>query len=124
MATYTEGALALEFLKSCANGSLSFEKVTIAANSGELLPGRVLGKTTSNGKYVAYDNASGTAGVNVADAVLAYTAPNSASDQEATAVVRLAEVKAGALGWGTNDGTGVTAGLADLAAKLIIARAD
>lgn len=124
MATYTEPKLPLEFLHSIGNGQISFEQVTIAANSGAMAPGRVLGKTTSNGKYVAYDNASATAGVNAADAILCYPVENSTSDQVATVIARLAEVKLGALDWGSNDATGVTAGIADLALKNIIARAD
>lgn len=122
MAVYNEPLYPLEFLLSQANGQLSFEKITIKASSGAMAAGRVLGKETATGKYVAYDNASGTAGINVADAILCYPVENSASDQEATVVFRLAEVKSAALGWGSNDSTGITAGLADLAAKNIVAR--
>lgn len=123
MATFTEPTRPLEFLLSEGNGQISREKITIKASSGALGASRVLAKETATGKYVAYDDASATAGVNVADAVLCYDVPNSASDQTATAIVRLAEVKAAALDWGTNNAGGITNGTADLAAKLILARA-
>ncbi len=88
-----------------------------------MLAGRVVGKITASGKYANYDNTAAD-GTEVAAGVLCYDAADSASDQEATIIARLAEVKAGALGWGANDATGITAGTADLAALLIKTRAD
>jgi len=126
MATYTEGGLPLEFLLAAGNGDISFEQVTLTASQGDLAPGRVLAKVTSTGNYVTYDNTSATAGVGVADAILCYAAANSGSTQTVTVVKRLATVKAGALGWGANDATGVSAGIVDLAISpnFIFARAD
>lgn len=123
MSTYNEPARPLEFLLSEANGALSREEVTLTASQGALTAGLVLAKVGSTGHYVPYDNGSATEGVNVADAILAYDVANSGSTQKITVIARLAEVKAGALGWGSNDATGKTAGTADLAAKLILVRA-
>lgn len=117
MASYTESGLPLEFLLSTGNGDISFEQVTLTASQGDLAPGRVLAKVTGTGNYVPYDNASGTAGIGTADAILCYAAANSGSTQAITVVKRFATVKAAALGWGSNDSTGITAGTADLAAS-------
>lgn len=121
MPTYAEPIRPLEFLYSEANGQLSRESVVIAANSGALAAGRVLGRLAA-GTFQAYDNASGTANLNVAAAVLAYPVLDSASPQNVAVIARDAEVKAAALGWGGNDGAGITAGRADLAAVGIIVR--
>ena len=123
MSTYTEGALPLEFLLSEGNGDISREQVTIVSGTPALKAGRVLGKVTASGKYAAYDNTLAN-GTEVAAAILTHDVDASAADTLADTIFRLATVKAAALGWGGNDGTGVTAGLADLAAsgKLIIAR--
>lgn len=122
MATYNEPVRPLEFLDSEGNGSISREQVTLTASQGALVAGRVLAKVTSTGNYVPYDNASVTGGVNVADAILAYDAPDSAATQVVTVIARLAEVKDAVVTWGGNDGTGVTAGKADLNAKNIYFR--
>jgi hypothetical protein len=122
MATYNEPGRPLDFLLSEGNGQVSREQVTLAASQGALVPGAVLAKTTSNSQYVVYDNGSGTAGINVADAILCYDAANSGSTQTVTVIERLAEVNADLLGWGSNDGTGITAGKADLLAKNIKVR--
>jgi hypothetical protein len=123
MSTYNEPIRPLEFLDSEAPGSLSRENVTLTASQGALVAGTVLAKVTSTGHYVVYDNASVTAGINVADAVLAYPAENSGSTQSVTVIERLAEVKSASLNWGSNDGAGITAGTADLLAKNIKIRA-
>lgn len=123
MTTYTEPARPLEFLISEANGQLSREQVTIASGTAALVAGRVLGKITASQKYKAYDNTASD-GSEVAAGVLAYDVDASAADKTVTAIVRLAEVKAGALGWGANDATGITAGTADLKAALVLTRAD
>lgn len=122
MTTYNEPDRALDFLLSEANGNLSREQVTLAASQGALVPGAVLAKTTSNSQYVVYDNASGTAGINVADAILCYAAANSGSTQLVTVIERLAEVDSSLLGWASNDSTGITAGKDDLLLKDIKVR--
>lgn len=127
MATYTEGALPLEFLISAGNGQISFDQVTLTASQGDLVPGTVLAKVTATGNFVAYDDdANGTTpGAGVAAGILCYAAPNSAATQTVTIVSRMAEVKKDALTWeASNDATEKAAGLADLAALMIIARAD
>jgi Bacteriophage lambda head decoration protein D len=126
MATYTEGQLPLEFLLSCANGQRSFEQVTLTASQGALAAGMVMARVTATGNYVPYDDDAnaGTPGAGVALGVLCYPVENSASTQLITIVARDAEVKTAALRWeASNDGTEQTAGLADLAAVGIIARA-
>lgn len=123
MATYNEPVRPLEFLASEAPGQLSREKVTLAASQGALVAGTVLGKNTATGNYHVYDNASATAGVNAADAILAYPVENVAATQSITVIERLAEVSDSQLNWATNDATGITAGKADLLAKNIKVRA-
>lgn len=123
MATYTEPVRPLEFLVSEGNGQISRDQIVVVSGAGVLKAGTVLGKITSGGKFRTYDNSAAT-GIEVAAGVLAYDVDASAADQPAVMIARLAEVKAGALSWGTNDGTGITAGTADLQAKLIFTRAD
>ena len=122
MATYTEPDLPLEFLiGEEEEGQASREVLTLVSGSGALKSGRVLGKITTGGKLAPYDNTASN-GTEVAFAILAYDADATAADVQATTFVRLCAVKAAKLGWGTNDATGITAGLADLATKYIIAR--
>lgn len=122
MATYTEPARPLEFLISEGNGQISRDEVTVASGAGALKAGRVMGIVTSGGKYKAYDNGASD-GTEVAAGVLAYDVDATSGDQAAVVIARLAEVKAAGLGWGANDSTGITAGTADLKAKLIFTRA-
>jgi hypothetical protein len=123
MPTFNEPVRALEFLITEANGSISRDQVTIAAAAPAMVAGTVVAQITSGGQWTLYDNASGTAGVNVAAGILAYDVPDSAGTQTATIIRRHAEVKAGLLNWGTNDGAGITAGTADLATHEILVRA-
>lgn len=122
MATYTEPARPLEFLVSEGNGQISRDQIVLVSGAGALVAGRVLGKVTASGKYKAYDNTASD-GTEVAAGVLAYDTDATSADAAAVQIGRLAEVKAAGLGWGANDSTGITAGTADLAAKLIFARA-
>jgi len=110
-----EGKHTGEFLLSEGNGSISREEVTIAAAAGALVPGTVLGKITTSGKYVAYNNAAAD-GSEVAAAVLYAAAPDLAVDQDAVVIARQAEVIGAEL-------TGLdTPAKADLAAVGIIVR--
>lgn len=112
---YTEGKHTGEFILSEGNGTISREKVTIAAAAGAMVPGTVLGKITASGKYVAYNNAN-VDGSEVAAGVLYAAAPDLAVDQEAVAVARDAEVNEALL-------TGIdAAGKADLKALGVICR--
>ena len=122
MASYTEPARPLEFLVTEGNGQISRDQIVLVSGAGALIAGRVLGRITASGKFKAYDNTASD-GSEVAAGVLAYNADATSADAPAVMIGRLAEVKAAGLGWGANDGTGVTAGTADLQAKLIFARA-
>lgn len=88
-----------EFIISEANGSLSREQVTIAAAAPAMVPGTVLGKITASGKYAPYSNANND-GTETAVAILYRGVPDSASDQKAVVITRLAEVQRSELtGW-------------------------
>lgn len=124
MASYTEGALPLEFLSWEAHPQFTREQVTIVSGTAAMKAGRVVGKITSGGKFADYDNGASN-GTEAAAGILLYDVDASAGDVVTTVLRRgPALVKTGALGWGSNDATGITAGLADLAALNIIARAD
>lgn len=118
MTTYNEPARPFDFLISEANGSLSRDQVTVAAAAPAMVPGTVLGKITASGKYSIYNNAASD-GTEVAAAILCYAADDLAADQIATVITSDAEVADALLNWGANDGTGITAGKADLLAKNI-----
>lgn len=121
MTTYNEPGRPLEFLIQ-EDPQLSREKVTIAAAAAAMVAGTVVGKITASGKYTIYANGASD-GTEVAAGILLYDVPDSASDQEAVIIERLAAVKATKLNWGANDSTGITAGTADLLAKNIKIRA-
>lgn len=123
MATYTEGALPLEFLGWEAHPNFCREKVTVVSGTAAMKAGRVIGKVTASGKFAHYNNAA-TDGTGVASGVLLYDVDASAADVEAVVLFRgPAIVTADDLGWGANDSTGIAAGITDLAAIGIIARA-
>lgn len=117
MTTYTEPRRPLEFLLWEVHSQFSRAEVTLAASQGALPAGTVLAKDTASGNYVVYNNASGTAGVNVAAGILAYPADNVAATQKIAIIERFALVKDAELNWATNDATGITAGKADLLAN-------
>lgn len=104
-----------EFLLSEGAGSISRDDIVIAAGAAALVAGTVLGKVTATGKFVAYSNAAND-GSEVAAGILYKSVPDSAADQAAVAVVRLAEV-AGVMLTGL-DG----AAIADLATRNVIVR--
>lgn len=119
MSTYTEPRRPLEFLAWEAHHQLSREEGTLAASQGDLLPGTVLAKRTTDGQLVPYDNGISTAGENVAHSILAYHAPNVAETQKVVVIERMAVVDAPLLIWGLNDDNGILAGAVDLLAKNI-----
>jgi hypothetical protein len=121
MPTFNEPARPLEFLVTEANGSISRERVTIAAAAPAMVAGTVVARL-SGGEWTLYNNA-GSGGAEVAAGILAYDAPDLAVTQQTTVIVRHAEVKAAGLNWGANDAAGITAGTADLAALQILLRA-
>lgn len=87
-----QGKFTGEFIVSEGNGSISREQIVIAAASPAMVAGTVLGKITATGKYAPYNNANAD-GTQTAVAILYDNIPDSASDQKATAIVRLAEVQ-------------------------------
>lgn len=120
MPTFNEPIRPLEFLVSEANGSISRERVTIAAAAPAMVAGTVVARLTG-GEWTLYNNA-GSGGAEVAAGVLAYDAPDLATTQPGTVIARHAEVKAAQLNWGANDAAGITAGIADLLALQILVR--
>ena len=123
MATYTEGPLPLEFLFFELHPNYNRERVTIASGTPAMKAGRTLGKITVGGKYKHYDNSASDGTQSVAG-ILLYDVDASAGDVETTVLFRgPAIVTADELGWGANDATGISAGITDLAAMNIIARA-
>jgi hypothetical protein len=119
--TATEGFHAGEALLSEAPGTLSRTTVTIASGNN-LGANAVVGKITATGKYADYDNVASD-GTQAAAGVLLYAVDATSADATGVIIDRLAEFKADALDWGGNDGTGVTAGTADLLALHIKVRA-
>jgi hypothetical protein len=122
------GARSGEFVLSEAPGTLSREAVVIASGAGVLQPGTVLGQLTDGGKYVPYDDdhvdASGNAdGREAAVGILLEGVDATSADQDAVILTRLAEVVSAKLVWhADNDATDKSNGLADLAARYILAR--
>lgn len=121
MATFNEPGRPLEFLIQ-EDPHLSREKVTIAAAAPAMVAGTVVGKITASGKWTIYNNGASD-GTEAAAGILCYDVADSASDQEAVIIERLAAVKSAKLNWGANDSTGITAGTADLLTKNIKLRA-
>lgn len=114
------------FLVSEANGFLSRDTGLIRnAGGAELvLPGGlVLATLTADGSQVPYDNA-GSDGSEVASCILYGPVVVPAGGQKRVALItRSAEVNASELRWDAAvDAAGITAGLADLKARAIIAR--
>lgn len=102
-------------------GGLTF---TITAGGTAMVAGDSFTITVAagSGEYVAYDddNANGS---DVAAGVLLYAVDATDAAQDAVAITRQAEVISSMLVWAsTNDATDKTNGLADLAARGIIAR--
>lgn len=122
MATITESLGAGAFLLSEANGTFSREEVTIATAAGSLKAGTVLGKLTSGGKYVPYDN-DATDGSQTAVAILFADCDASGGDKKATVIARNAEVFTERLVWAASVLTGEKApAYVELAALGIVQR--
>ena len=118
MVTLTEGMHEGEFIGELAMGiGYHVDEVTLTSGQ-DLAAGAVVAKNTATGKFVAYDNASATAGVNQAAGILLGAVDASAGDvTDARVVIRgPAVVNGNDLGWGGNDAAGITAGKADLLA--------
>ncbi|MDQ7981356.1 head decoration protein [Paraburkholderia sp. SARCC-3016] len=112
MAIVTEAIHTGEYLLSQAPGTISHDKVTVAA--GDALPAGQLLTKAADGTYAPFVAAD--AATAPADAVLYASLPASAGERSATATVRLAEVVQSLL-----TGYDATA-VAGLAAHFIIVR--
>lgn len=108
------------FLMSEAAGKRSRENVTLASGQ-DLYPGAVLGKITATGKYTEYDNGASD-GSQTAAGILYGRGDASAGDIAVTLIARDAEVNGNELLWGSESGSDLTAGVADLLAAGIIVR--
>lgn len=118
MTTITEGMHGGEFIGELAMG-IGYHLDEVTLKSGEnLAAGRVVALETSTNKYVAYDNASVTAGINVAAGIMFDAVNATGGDVAKTRVLRRgpAIVNRNDLGWGSNNAAGVTEGIADLLA--------
>jgi hypothetical protein len=123
MTILTENPHAGAFLLSLDDtGNLSRDNVVIASGQGVLLPGTVLGKVTASGKYVLRDAAAND-GSQTAAAILFDKTDATSADAKAVAVTRRAEVRISGLIWKSTDNAAAqAAGLASLAAAMIIGR--
>lgn len=118
MTTLNEGMHAGEFIGELAMG-IGYHLDVVTLKSGQnLAAGRVVALETGTGKWVAYDDASGAAGINVAAGILFDAVNASAADVTTARVVRRgpAIVNKNDLGWGSNNAGGITNGIADLLA--------
>ncbi len=116
----------LSFVLHEGNGTISYEVVTIAAGSGRIDPGTVLGEITASKKFVPAPAAEvvGQEGAETAKAVLAYATDATDVDVEAVVLFRHAEVKEPMLLFhnSVNSPVLVAAKLEQLRAAHIIAR--
>lgn len=117
MTTLTEGKHTGEFIGQLAMGpGYHIDEVTLISGQN-LAAGVVLGRITASGKYTTYANGAAT-GEEVAAGILYAAVDASAGDVTTARVLRRgpAIVNGNDIGWGANDGTGITAGKADLLA--------
>jgi len=114
MTTFTEQLGACGFIISEAAGNRSRDNVTLAAAvAADMVPGTVLGKITSGGKYAAYDQQASD-GTEVAAAILLNWADSTGADQVVAVLNFDAEVNGDELTWLTGSPADATAGIADL----------
>ena len=118
MTAFTEGRRPGDFIISLAHGNRSKENVTLASGN-VVVAGEVLGKLTSGGAYVPYDN-GGSDGEQTAVAIALANYDATLGDKEIAVVARDAEVIQDALTWQTT--ADIAAGKVDLAAVGIICR--
>ena len=117
MTTLTEGKQTGEFIGQLAMGpGYHIDEVTLISGQN-LAAGVVVGKITASGKYTTYANGASD-GSEVAAGILYAATDASGGDVTTARVMRRgpAIVNGNDIGWGANDGTGTTAGKADLLA--------
>lgn len=124
MTTKTDHLGTGAFLKSEGPGHISRDTIVIASGTGIVLAGTVLGKVTASGKYVPYNDDGTDDGTRTAAAILYADVDATDADVSAVGITRQAEVWTDRLIWGAGVTTPTekTNGLADLAAKFVIAR--
>lgn len=126
MTTKTDHLGTGAFLKSEGPGHISRDTIVIASGTGVVLAGTVLGKLTASGEYALYNDDGGASddGTRTAAAVLLSDVDATSAAAPAVGITRLAEVWTDRLIWGAGVTTSTekTNGLADLAAKFVIAR--
>lgn len=122
MTTFTEGYHRGEAVLSDM-GAISFESVTIVSGAGVVKSGTVLGKISASGKYTPYDDGLGN-GAQVAVCVNLDEVDATSTDQVATVLMRLGQVKKDVLQWHASaDATAKTTAYTDLAKnQFIVAR--
>src|SRR5262245_46033399 len=91
MASQTEVPAPGEFIYSEANGTRSRENITVASGAGVVPAGRMLGKITAGGKYVALDTGLAN-GAQTAAGVLYAEVDATSADAAGVALVRDAEL--------------------------------
>ncbi|WP_338606866.1 head decoration protein [Pelagibacterium nitratireducens] len=116
----------LGFVLSESSRTRSYETVTIAAGSGKLVPGTVLGMVTADETYTISANAEvvDSEGAETAKAILAYGVDATDDEVEALVMARDGEVKKLMLVFddSVDDDTKIAAKHAQLAAIGIIVR--
>lgn len=124
MSVVTEGRHTGHFLLSEANGTRSRDVVTLAAGSGDLAAGAVLGKITASSKFAPHAPSASDGSETAVAILLGNVSVPAAADVDAVVVARDAEVKAASLGFAAATDTDAekTVVLAALAANGIIGR--
>jgi hypothetical protein len=83
-----------------ARENISTEEIVIAANSGDMAAGTVLGKVTASGQYAGYDPAALDGTEDPDEAIILYNeVADSAATQKAVGDVRDVAVNGNALTW-------------------------
>ena len=121
MATsFTEGNYAAEFLITEGPNTYSRDAVTVISGQ-TLTAGAVLGKITASGKVTLIAPAASD-GSQTAFGILLDAVDASAADKAGTAIVRLAEIKADKLAWGSATDPQIVTATATLKTLGLIAR--
>jgi hypothetical protein len=120
MTTKTESFHSGEFILSEGNGAISREEITVVSGQ-DLVAGQVVGKISVGGKYKDYDNGASD-GSQTAAGILLDAVDASGGDKKGVIIESDAEVKGDALDWGSETGSDITAGIADLLARGIKVR--
>lgn len=123
MRTMTDRPRNLAFVLSEDGAGLSRDEVTIAAGSGVLEAGTVLGIVTASKKHTTHKAGANT-GEETATAILAYRTDASDEDARAVVISRVAQVKRPMLIFHSSVDTAaeIASALAQLAKNDIIAR--